>query len=76
MLHLRPAVQSGRPKVCRGSSARERPGLGQWYAQLVYANRGSAIPENPVSILSSDVMGCEWFDGACIRLTSSHGIQF
>lgn len=25
------------------------------------------IPENPVSILSGDVTGCEWVDSACIR---------
>lgn len=25
------------------------------------------IPENPVSILSRDVTGCEWVDSACIR---------
>lgn len=27
----------------------------------------SVIPENPVSILSSDLTGCEWVDSACIR---------
>lgn len=27
----------------------------------------SVIPENPVSILSSDVTGCEWVDSACVR---------
>lgn len=25
------------------------------------------IPENPVSISSGDVTGCEWVDSACIR---------
>lgn len=25
------------------------------------------IPENPVSILSGNVTGCEWVDSACIR---------
>lgn len=33
------------------------------------ANRGAgnSLPENPVSILSGDVTGCEWVDSACIR---------
>lgn len=28
---------------------------------------GSVMLENPVSILSADVTGCEWLDSACIR---------
>lgn len=36
-------------------------GGGRWLIEV------RVIPENPVSILSRDVTGCEWVDSACIR---------
>jgi len=37
------------------------------YAYVCVLKEASVIPENPVSILSGDVTGCEWVDSACIR---------
>lgn len=46
------------------------PGLGSVRACMRVCDlviEGTVMLENPVSILSADVTGCEWLDSACIR---------
>lgn len=50
--------------ACVYVRARARWGWG-WGA--LWRRKVWVIPENPVSILSGDVTGCEWVDSACIR---------
>lgn len=52
-----------RAAACSGVSRIRVSGECGGYALI----EASVIPENPVSILSSDLTGCEWVDSACIR---------
>lgn len=67
---LQRCTELGCAPVCSGQKTEGRNGsvgVGWGSEAVFWRRRVRVIPENPVSILSGDVTGCEWADSACIR---------